>query len=95
MDKPFATTLDVGSSLANKTGSWRTERPVYIDWMPLWHLGRRVCADLAGTGRPASSLPALTGCVQVFVAAFMRLPLNQLARRRMTNGHYYSPRKQT
>ena len=27
MDKPFAITLDVGSSLANKTGSWRTERP--------------------------------------------------------------------
>jgi NADPH-dependent glutamate synthase beta subunit-like oxidoreductase len=30
MDKPFAITLDVGSSRANKTGSWRTERPVYI-----------------------------------------------------------------
>ena len=30
MDKPFAITLDVGSSLANKTGSWRTERPVYV-----------------------------------------------------------------
>jgi NADPH-dependent glutamate synthase beta subunit-like oxidoreductase len=29
MDKPFAITLDVGSSLANKTGSWRTERPEY------------------------------------------------------------------
>ena len=26
MEKPFAITLDVGSSLANKTGSWRTER---------------------------------------------------------------------
>jgi NADPH-dependent glutamate synthase beta subunit-like oxidoreductase len=30
MDRPFAITLDVGSSRANKTGSWRTERPVYI-----------------------------------------------------------------
>ena len=30
MDKPFAITLDVGSSLANKTGSWRTERPIYV-----------------------------------------------------------------
>jgi NADPH-dependent glutamate synthase beta subunit-like oxidoreductase len=30
MDKPFAITLDVGSSLANKTGSWRTERAVYV-----------------------------------------------------------------
>jgi 2-oxoacid:acceptor oxidoreductase delta subunit (pyruvate/2-ketoisovalerate family) len=34
MQKPFAITLDVGSSLANKTGSWRTERPVYVDLMP-------------------------------------------------------------
>ena len=30
MDKPFAITLDVGSSRANHTGSWRTERPVYV-----------------------------------------------------------------
>ncbi|HLM87367.1 MAG TPA: NAD(P)-binding protein [Solirubrobacteraceae bacterium] len=34
MDKPFAITLDVGSSLANKTGSWREERPVYVHRMP-------------------------------------------------------------
>ena len=34
MEKPFAITLDVGSSLANKTGSWRTERPVYLDRLP-------------------------------------------------------------
>jgi NADPH-dependent glutamate synthase beta subunit-like oxidoreductase len=34
MDKPFAITLGVGSSLANKTGSWRTERPVYQNAMP-------------------------------------------------------------
>jgi 2-oxoacid:acceptor oxidoreductase delta subunit (pyruvate/2-ketoisovalerate family) len=34
MKKPFAVTLDVGSSLRNKTGSWRVERPVYIDRMP-------------------------------------------------------------
>jgi NADPH-dependent glutamate synthase beta subunit-like oxidoreductase len=34
MDKPFAITLDVGSSLANKTGSWRTERPRYVHRMP-------------------------------------------------------------
>jgi 2-oxoacid:acceptor oxidoreductase delta subunit (pyruvate/2-ketoisovalerate family) len=34
MDKPFAITLDVGSSLANKTGSWRTLRPVYLDRLP-------------------------------------------------------------
>ncbi|MCG7963580.1 MAG: NAD(P)-binding protein, partial [Candidatus Thiodiazotropha taylori] len=34
MNKPFAITLDVGSSLLNKTGSWRTERPVYLDRLP-------------------------------------------------------------
>ena len=34
MEKPFAITLDVGSSLANKTGSWRTERAVYQDRLP-------------------------------------------------------------
>jgi 2-oxoacid:acceptor oxidoreductase delta subunit (pyruvate/2-ketoisovalerate family) len=32
--KPFAITLDAGSSLANKTGSWRTSRPVYVDRLP-------------------------------------------------------------
>jgi len=34
MNKPFAITLEVGSSLLNKTGSWRTERPVYLDRLP-------------------------------------------------------------
>jgi len=34
MEKPFAITLDVGSSLAYKTGSWRVERPVYVDRLP-------------------------------------------------------------
>jgi 2-oxoacid:acceptor oxidoreductase delta subunit (pyruvate/2-ketoisovalerate family) len=33
-EKPFAITLDIGSSLANKTGAWRTERPVYLDLLP-------------------------------------------------------------
>ncbi|MCB1870995.1 MAG: NAD(P)-binding protein [Gammaproteobacteria bacterium] len=32
--KPFAITLDVGTSLLNKTGSWRTSRPVYVDRLP-------------------------------------------------------------
>src|ERR1017187_319475 len=31
---PFAITLEVGSSHANRTGSWRVERPVYADRMP-------------------------------------------------------------
>ncbi len=34
MKKPFAITLDIGSSLANHTGSWRTRRPVYRDFLP-------------------------------------------------------------
>jgi 2-oxoacid:acceptor oxidoreductase delta subunit (pyruvate/2-ketoisovalerate family) len=34
MDKPFAITLDVRTSLANHTGTWRSERPVYVDGLP-------------------------------------------------------------
>ena len=34
MLKPFAITLDPGSSLANHTGTWRTLRPVYVDRLP-------------------------------------------------------------
>jgi NADPH-dependent glutamate synthase beta subunit-like oxidoreductase len=34
MERPFAITLGAGSSLANKTGAWRTERPVYVDLLP-------------------------------------------------------------
>jgi NADPH-dependent glutamate synthase beta subunit-like oxidoreductase len=34
MEKPFAITLDPGSSLANRTGSWRTFRPEYVDRLP-------------------------------------------------------------
>ena len=34
MDHPFAISLDVGSSLANQTGSWRTSRPLYVDRLP-------------------------------------------------------------
>ena len=32
--RPYAITLDVGSSRANHTGSWRDERAVYVDRMP-------------------------------------------------------------
>ena len=34
MERPFAITLPVGSSRANHTGSWRVERPVYVDRLP-------------------------------------------------------------
>jgi NADPH-dependent glutamate synthase beta subunit-like oxidoreductase len=33
-ERPYAITLDVGSSLANKTGTWRTERARYVDRLP-------------------------------------------------------------
>ncbi|MGA2837081.1 MAG: NAD(P)-binding protein [Acidimicrobiales bacterium] len=39
MDLPFAITLDVGSSHANHTGSWRIERPVYVDRLPPCNAG--------------------------------------------------------
>ncbi|MBI3481148.1 MAG: NAD(P)-binding protein [Nitrosomonadales bacterium] len=39
MDKPFAITLDPGSSLANHTGSWRTRKPVYLDRLPPCNAG--------------------------------------------------------
>ncbi|MDO4899942.1 NAD(P)-binding protein [Actinomyces sp.] len=32
--RPFAITLDTASSLVNKTGAWRVERPVYRDFLP-------------------------------------------------------------
>ncbi|MBO0867962.1 MAG: NAD(P)-binding protein [Micromonosporaceae bacterium] len=33
-ETPFAITLPVGSSLANKTGAWRTRRPGYVTLLP-------------------------------------------------------------
>jgi len=32
--KPFAVTLDPATSLINHTGSWRTERPIYVSRLP-------------------------------------------------------------
>lgn len=34
MERPFAITLTPGSSRANHTGEWRTERPVYVHNLP-------------------------------------------------------------
>ena len=56
MDKPFAITLDPGSSLANKTGSWRSERPVYVDR----------CRRATRSARPAKTSRA--GCTTRKVA---------------------------
>ena len=64
MDKPFAITLDVGSSLANHTGAWRTERPVYVDRLP-------PCNDAcpAGENVQALALPRRGGRLRGGVAA--------------------------
>jgi NADPH-dependent glutamate synthase beta subunit-like oxidoreductase len=46
--RPFAITLDVGSSLANRTGDWRTERPVYVRRMPPCNHGCPAREDIQG-----------------------------------------------
>ncbi len=48
MDKPFAITLDVGSSLANKTGSWRVSRPLYVDRLPPCNVACPAGEDIQG-----------------------------------------------
>jgi NADPH-dependent glutamate synthase beta subunit-like oxidoreductase len=47
-NKPFAITLGVGSSLANKTGSWRVERPVYVDRLPPCNNGCPASENIQG-----------------------------------------------
>ena len=51
MKHPFAITLDSGSSLANLTGSWRTERPVY------WTACRRAIMLVRRREHPGVALP--------------------------------------
>ena len=34
MKHPYAIALDVGTSKLNHTGSWRTQRPEYVDRLP-------------------------------------------------------------
>jgi len=48
MELPFAITLDVGSSRANRTGSWRIERPVYVDRLPPCNDACPAGADIQG-----------------------------------------------
>ncbi|TAK83820.1 MAG: FAD-dependent oxidoreductase [Betaproteobacteria bacterium] len=78
MRKPFAITLDPGSSLANHTGTWRTLRPEYVDRLPpcnaacpageniqgwLWHAE---CGDYEAAWRlltEQNPLPATMGRV--------------------------------
>jgi 2-oxoacid:acceptor oxidoreductase delta subunit (pyruvate/2-ketoisovalerate family) len=53
MTGPFAITLPVGSSLANRTGAWRTERPVYLDRRPPCQAGCPAGEDVQGWLYPA------------------------------------------
>jgi NADPH-dependent glutamate synthase beta subunit-like oxidoreductase len=46
--KPFAITLDPGSSLANHTGSWRTKKPVYVDRLPPCNVACPAGEDIQG-----------------------------------------------
>jgi 2-oxoacid:acceptor oxidoreductase delta subunit (pyruvate/2-ketoisovalerate family) len=48
MEPPFAITLDVGSSRANKTGSWRVNRPSYVDRLPPCNNACRAGEDIQG-----------------------------------------------
>jgi 2-oxoacid:acceptor oxidoreductase delta subunit (pyruvate/2-ketoisovalerate family) len=48
MKHPFAIALDVGSSKANHTGSWRTNRPVYVDRLPPCNAGCPAGEDIQG-----------------------------------------------
>ncbi len=53
MEHPFAITLDVGTSHANHTGAWRTERPVYVDLLPPCTEGCPAGEDIRGWLREA------------------------------------------
>ena len=48
MDKPFAITLDPGSSLANKTGAGAPSGPVYVDRLPPATAPARPGEDIQG-----------------------------------------------
>jgi 2-oxoacid:acceptor oxidoreductase delta subunit (pyruvate/2-ketoisovalerate family) len=48
MERPFAITLQVGSSHANHTGSWRVERPVYVANQPPCSAACPVGEDIQG-----------------------------------------------
>jgi len=66
MKKSFAITLDPGTSLANHTGSWRTSRPVYMNFLPPCNAACPAGEDIQGwlfhteTGNP---MPAIMGRV--------------------------------
>ena len=48
MKHPFAVALDVGTSQHNRTGAWRTQRPVYVDRLPPCNAGCPAGEDIQG-----------------------------------------------
>ena len=48
MKHPFAIALDVGTSKLNHTGSWRTQRPEYVDRLPPCNAGCPAGEDIQG-----------------------------------------------
>lgn len=48
MKHPYAIALDVGTSKANHTGSWRTVKPVYVDRLPPCNAGCPAGEDIQG-----------------------------------------------
>jgi 2-oxoacid:acceptor oxidoreductase delta subunit (pyruvate/2-ketoisovalerate family) len=48
MKHPYAIALDVGTSKLNHTGSWRTQRPEYVDRLPPCNAGCPAGEDIQG-----------------------------------------------
>ena len=86
MEKPFAITLDVGSSRANKTGSWRTERPTYRDLLPPCNNG---CP--AGENIQAWLYEAEAGDVVDVTKIRRRLPVEEYLRPQRRFAHLFEP----
>jgi hypothetical protein len=73
MTKPFAITLDPGSSLANKTGSWRTQRPVYVDRLPPCNAQCPAGEDIQGWLAPVDP-GSITAIAEEFVRFRLLIP---------------------
>ena len=82
MDKPFAITLDVGSSRANHTGAWRTEQasPARRNALNSGHRACQGCGEALGARYALDAVHRATegkmiavnatGCLEVFSTPF-------------------------
>ncbi|TAL20104.1 MAG: hypothetical protein EPN99_09645 [Frankiales bacterium] len=57
VSSPAAITLDVGTSRENRTGSWRTERPVFVSLMPPCNDGQRSTATRSSFAASSADAP--------------------------------------